>query len=45
MPLLGDGTVKPVIDSTFSLGDAAAAHELMESSKHKGKIVLVVGSG
>ncbi|MDJ0905010.1 MAG: NAD(P)H-quinone oxidoreductase [Woeseiaceae bacterium] len=45
LPLLGDGTVKPVIDSTFSLGDAAAAHELMESSKHKGKIVLVVGSG
>ena len=44
-PLLADGTVKPVIDSTFSLGDAAAAHELMESSKHKGKIVLVVGSG
>lgn len=45
LPLLSDGTVKPVIDSTFSLGDAAAAHELMESSKHKGKIVLVVGSG
>ncbi len=45
LPLIGDGTVKPVIDSTFSLGDAAAAHELMESSKHKGKIVLVVGSG
>ncbi len=45
LPLLGDGTVRPIIDSTFSLGDAAAAHELMESSKHKGKIVLVVGSG
>ena len=45
LPQLGDGTVKPVIDSTFSLGDAAAAHALMESSKHKGKIVLVVGNG
>jgi NADPH:quinone reductase len=45
LPLLAAGTVKPVIDSTFSLTDAAAAHELMESSKHKGKIVLVVGNG
>ena len=45
MPLLAAGTVKPVIDSTFSLTDAAAAHELMESSEHKGKIVLVVGNG
>ena len=35
----------PVIDSTFSLTDASAAHALMESSKHKGKIVLVVGNG
>ena len=41
-PLLESGEVRPIIDSTFSLNDAAAAHELMESSKHKGKIVLVV---
>lgn len=45
LPLLESGAVRPIIDSTFSLNDAAAAHELMESSKHKGKIVLVVGSG
>jgi putative PIG3 family NAD(P)H quinone oxidoreductase len=45
LPLLAEGVVTPVIDSTFTLGDAAAAHELMESSQHKGKIVLVVGSG
>ena len=43
LPLLESGTVRPVIDSTFSLNDAAAAHQLMESSQHKGKIVLVVG--
>lgn len=43
LPLLESGAVKPVIDSTFSLNDAAAAHELMESSQHKGKLVLVVG--
>ena len=41
-PLLETGQVKPVIDSTFSLADAAAAHALMESSRHKGKIVLTV---
>ena len=45
LPQLADGAVKPIIDSTFSLGDAAAAHELMESSQHMGKIVLIVGSG
>ena len=43
LPLLESGTVRPVIDSTFSLNDAAAAHQLMESSQHKGKIVLVAG--
>lgn len=43
LPLLESGIVKPVIDSTFSLHDAAAAHRLMESSQHKGKIVLVTG--
>ena len=43
LPLIENGSIKPIIDSTFSFNDAAAAHELMESSKHKGKIVLVVG--
>ena len=39
-PLIEAGTVKPVIHSTFPLEDVAKAHELMESSKHIGKIVL-----
>jgi putative PIG3 family NAD(P)H quinone oxidoreductase len=43
IPLLESGLVRPVIDSTFALSDASAAHELMESSKHMGKIVLIVG--
>jgi putative PIG3 family NAD(P)H quinone oxidoreductase len=43
LPLLRSGAVKPVIDSTFPLADAAAAHALMESSRHIGKIVLEVG--
>ena len=39
-PLLANGTVKPVIHSTFSAGDADKAHALMESNQHIGKIVL-----
>jgi len=41
-PLLEKGTVKPVVYRTFPLADAAAAHRLMESSQHVGKIVLTV---
>jgi putative PIG3 family NAD(P)H quinone oxidoreductase len=41
-PLLADGKIAPVIDSTFPLAEAAKAHERMESSKHIGKIVLRV---
>jgi NADPH2:quinone reductase len=40
-PLLGAGTIKPLIDATFPLAQAADAHRLMESSEHIGKIVLV----
>jgi putative PIG3 family NAD(P)H quinone oxidoreductase len=39
-PLLAAGTVKPLIHATFPLAEAAAAHRLMESSAHMGKIVL-----
>jgi len=41
-PLLEAGEVKPVIHATFALNDARRAHELMESSKHIGKIMLEV---
>ncbi len=41
-PLLATGKIKPVIHSTFALKDAALAHELMESSRHIGKILLEV---
>jgi NADPH2:quinone reductase len=43
LPLLESGAVRPIIDSTFPLGDAAKAHALMESSRHMGKIVLEAG--
>ena len=42
-PLLESGQVRPVIHATFPLGEAAAAHRLMESGAHNGKIVLVTG--
>ena len=41
-PLLESRKVKPVIHATFPLKDARLAHELMESSKHIGKIMLEV---
>jgi NADPH:quinone reductase len=40
-PLIEAGDIRPVIDSTFSLAEAAAAHRLMESSRHIGKIMLL----
>ena len=41
-PLLAEGSVRPVIHTTFALDEAARAHALMESSAHIGKIVLTV---
>jgi NADPH2:quinone reductase len=42
LPLLTAGRVKPVMDSSFALREARAAHARMESSAHIGKIVLTV---
>ena len=41
-PLIAAGKVKPVIYRTFALAQASAAHALMETSTHIGKIVLTV---
>ena len=41
-PLLEAGTIKPIVFKTFPLAEAAAAHGLMESSEHVGKIVLTM---
>lgn len=42
-PLVEAGKLRPVMDSTFPLAEAAAAHARMEGSTHIGKIVLEVG--
>jgi len=41
-PLIEAGRIKPVIYRTFRLEEASAAHALMESSAHVGKIILEV---
>lgn len=41
-PLLATGQCLPPIHQTFPLADAAAAHRLMESGEHIGKIVLAM---
>jgi len=40
-PLIEQGKVKPLVQRTFPLGEASAAHALLESSAHVGKLVLV----
>jgi putative PIG3 family NAD(P)H quinone oxidoreductase len=40
-PLLESGQVRPIVHRTFPLAQAAAAHAMMESSAHVGKLVLV----
>jgi NADPH2:quinone reductase len=39
-PLLAAGRCRPLIDSTFPLAEAAAAHRRIENADHVGKIVL-----
>ena len=43
-PLIDAGKIRPVIYRTFRLEEASAAHALMESSAHVGKIILEVRS-
>jgi NADPH:quinone reductase len=41
-PWIEDGRVKPIVDSTFPLEQAEAAHARMTASAHAGKIILTV---
>ncbi|MDJ0643409.1 MAG: NAD(P)H-quinone oxidoreductase [Erythrobacter sp.] len=42
-PLFTTGELAPIMDETFALAEAAAAHARMEAGEHIGKIVLEVG--
>ncbi|OYX95914.1 MAG: NAD(P)H-quinone oxidoreductase [Novosphingobium sp. 17-62-19] len=42
-PLVATGELRPIMDQTFPLAEAAAAHARMEQGAHIGKIVLEVG--
>jgi NADPH:quinone reductase len=44
LPLIAAGRVKPVIDTTFPLAQAAAAHARLEASAHIGKLVLSIAT-
>lgn len=41
-PLLASGKIRPIIQQIFPLAEAAAAHALMESNRHIGKLLLQV---
>ncbi len=41
-PLIASGKIKPIVDKVFPMQQAPAAHAYMESSEHKGKIVLSI---
>ncbi len=41
-PLIASGALRPIIDRTFPLGQAAQAHAWLEAGDHLGKVVLTV---
>ena len=41
-PLLSSGVIRPIIDRVFPLTEVSAAHTLMESNRHIGKLLLQV---
>jgi NADPH:quinone reductase-like Zn-dependent oxidoreductase len=42
IPLVQEGRLQPVVDRSFPLAEAAAAHERLESRAAFGKVVLTV---
>jgi NADPH:quinone reductase-like Zn-dependent oxidoreductase len=41
-PLVAEGMLRPVMDQSFPLAQAADAHARMEAGAHIGKIVLTI---
>jgi tumor protein p53-inducible protein 3 len=42
LPLFAKGTLKPIVDATYPIADAAAAHDHVAANKNFGKVVLQV---
>lgn len=42
VPLLANGSLRPVVDSTFKLDEIAKAHEKLESNQTFGKVVIEI---
>ena len=43
-PLVAEGQIRPIVHTTLSLGEAGAAHALMEEGDNVGKILLTTGA-
>ncbi|PBC83591.1 MULTISPECIES: NAD(P)H-quinone oxidoreductase [unclassified Streptomyces] len=41
-PLIGNGQVRPIVDRTLPMPEAAEAHRIVEDSAHVGKVVLTL---
>ncbi|MFH8567700.1 NAD(P)H-quinone oxidoreductase [Streptomyces sp. NPDC017993] len=41
-PLIGNGQVRPIVDRTIPMADAAEGHRVVDASTHVGKVVLTV---
>ena len=42
VPLLANGSVRPVIDSIFKIDEVRQAHQRIESNESFGKVVLMI---
>jgi putative PIG3 family NAD(P)H quinone oxidoreductase len=42
LPLFADGTLKPIVDETYPITEAAAAHDYVAANRNFGKVVLRV---
>ncbi|MYT32878.1 MULTISPECIES: NAD(P)H-quinone oxidoreductase [unclassified Streptomyces] len=41
-PLIGNGQVRPIVDRTLPMAEAAEAHRVLDASSHFGKVILAV---